>query len=151
MIEVRAQLTIDQPADRVWSFAAEIARHPDWMSVTSAESLQGTGTHVGDRGRERMRLGPWASYAELTVVAADPGRLIAWRPGKGSPFTGDLVLELERLGPSQTRATYGGSFSLRGLLRAVEPLFAGEAKHGMTKELRRLKDAVEARPMTSAG
>src|SRR6266851_8509203 len=90
MIEVRAQLTIHQPADRVWSFAAEIARHPDWMSVTSAESLQGTGTQVGDRGRERMRLGPWASYAELTVVAADPGRRIAWRPGRARPSPATL-------------------------------------------------------------
>lgn len=150
MIEVRAQVTIDRPADEVWSYAAEIARHPEWMSVMSAERLQGTGSQVGDRGRERMRLGPWTSDAEFTVVAADPGRRIAWRPGKGSPFSGDLVLELESLGPSQTRATYGGSFRLRGLLRAVEPLFAGEAKQGMAKELRRLKDAVEARPMTPA-
>jgi len=126
MIEVRAQVTIDRPADEIWSYAAEIARHPEWMSVRSAERLQGTGSQVGDRGR------------------------IAWRPGKGSPFTGDLVLELESLGPSQTRATYGGSFRLRGLPRAVEPLFAGEAKQGMAKELRRLKDAVEARPMTPA-
>jgi len=150
MIEVRAQVTIDRPADEIWSYAAEIARHPEWMSVRSAERLQGTGSQVGDRGRERMRLGPWTSEAEFTVVVADPGRRIAWRPGKGSPFTGDLVLELESLGPSQTRATYGGSFRLRGLLRAVEPLFAGEAKQGMAKELRRLKDAVEARPMTPA-
>jgi uncharacterized membrane protein len=89
MIEVRAQLTIDRPVDQVWSYAAEIARHPEWMTVTSAECLPGTGSQIGDRGRERIRFRSWASNAGLTVVAPDPGRRIAWRPGKGPPFTGD--------------------------------------------------------------
>ncbi|MEO8631904.1 MAG: SRPBCC family protein [Chloroflexota bacterium] len=150
VIKVRAELTIDRPADEIWSYAAEIARHPEWMSVMSAERLRGTGSQVGDRGRERMRMGPWASDAEFEVVAADPGRRITWRPGAGSPFTGDLTLELEPLGPEQTRATYGGSFRLRGVLRFVESLFAGEAKQGMAKELHRLKAAVEARPLTAS-
>lgn len=144
MIAIRAEELVDRSAEEVWAYAAEIARHPEWMNVKSAECLRGTGSAVGDRGRERMRMGPWASDAEFTVVVADRGRRIAWRPGKGSPFTGDLVLDLEAVGPSRTRATYGGSFSLRGLLRIVEPLFAGEAKEGMAKELRRLKEAVEA-------
>lgn len=150
MIRVQAQLTIGRPAGEIWSYAADIARHPEWMNVTNAERVQGTGERVGDRGRERMRMGPLARDAEFEVVAAEPGRKIAWRPGKGSPFSGDLILDLEPLGPSQTRATYGGSFALRGVLRLVEPLFAGEAKQGMAKELQQLKDAVEVRSATAA-
>jgi hypothetical protein len=68
MIEVRAQLTIDRPVDQVWSYAAEIARQ--WMTVTSAECLQGTGSQIG--GRERIRFRSWASNAGLTVVAPIP-------------------------------------------------------------------------------
>lgn len=151
MIQAKAELTIDRPAEEVWAYAAEIRRHPEWMTVMSAELLEGTGLRVGDRGRERMRLGPWTTNAEFTVVAAEPGRRISWRPGPGSPFTGDLTLELEPLGPSSTRATYGGSFSMRGWLRLLEPLLAGEARSGQAAELRKLKQAVESRSSPAAG
>jgi uncharacterized membrane protein len=146
MINLRAELTIDRPADEVWAYAADIGRHPQWMTVTTAESLQGTGSHVGDRGRERMRLGPFTREAEFTVVAAEPGHRIVWRAGGGAPFTGDLALELEALGPSTTRATYSGSFRVRGLLRLLEPLMASEAKQAPARELRKLKEALESMP-----
>ncbi len=146
MITARAELTINRPADEVWAYAADIGRHPQWMTVTTAESLQGTGSRVGDRGRERVRIGPFTRDAEFTVVAAEPGHRIVWRAGGGAPFTGDMTLELEALGPSTTRATYAGSFTVRGLLRLLEPLMAGEAKQNPKTELRRLKEALESMP-----
>jgi uncharacterized membrane protein len=146
MINARAELTIERPADEVWAYAADIGRLPQWMTVTTAEYLKGTGSQVGDRGRERMRFGPFARDAEFTVVVAEPGRRIVWRAGGGAPFSGDLALELESLGPSSTRATYGGSFTFRGLLRLLEPLMASEAKQGPATELRRLKEVLESMP-----
>lgn len=148
MITARSELTIDRPADEVWAYASDIARHPDWMTVTSAECLRGTGTQVGDRGRERMRLGPLTRDAEFTVVEAEPGRRIVWRAGVGAPFTGDLALDLEPLGPASTKAVYGGAFAFRGLLRFLEPLVAGETRDGPARELRRLKAALESRPVS---
>lgn len=144
MITVLVQDTIARPAEEVWSVAADTARHPKWMTVTSAELLRGTGSQVGDRGRERMQFGPLTYDAEFTVVEADPGRRIVWKAGAGAPFNGDLVLELEPLDASTTRASYGGSFEFRGLLRLLEPLMAGEAKKGPATELRRLKQLLES-------
>ncbi len=144
MIKTKVEETIAKPAEEIWNVAADIERHPRWMSVTTAERLVGTGAHIGDRGRERMKLGPFTYDAEFTVVEAQPGRRITWRAGAGAPFTGDLVLELELLGPSSTRATYSGSFTLRGLLRLLEPLMGAEASKGPAAELRRLKDLVES-------
>lgn len=150
MITARTELTIERPADEVWAYAADIGRHPEWMSVTSAECLQGTGTRVGDRGRERMRIGPLSRDADFTVVEAQPGRRIVWRAGGAAPFTGDLALDLEPLGPTSTKAVYGGAFAFRGLLRFLEPLFAGETREGPAKELRRLKAAIESMPAGAA-
>lgn len=146
MIQARAEATIERPAEDVWAYAADIARHVDWMTVSTAELLEGTGSQVGDRGRERIRLGPFVRDTEFTVIAADPGRRIVWRAGANSPFSGDLALELEPLGPTSTRATYGGTFTGRGLLRWLEPLLAGEIRQGPAKELLRLKEQVEGRP-----
>jgi uncharacterized protein YndB with AHSA1/START domain len=150
MITARTELTIERPADEVWSYAVDITRHPEWMNVTTAEVLRGTGAQVGDRGRERMRVGPLTRDADFTVVEAEPGRRIVWRAGGAAPFTGDLTLDLEPIGPMLTKAVYGGQFAFRGLLRFLEPLMAGEARQGPEKELRQLKAAVESMPANSA-
>jgi hypothetical protein len=113
------------------------------MNVEYAQVLKGTGAQVGDRGRERIRLGPVVRDAEFTVATAEPGRRISWRTGTGSPLHGELILELEPLDASTTRAVYGGSFGGHGLMRLFEPLVAGEVRAGVTSELERLKDAVE--------
>ena len=144
MITTRVETTIARPVNEVWTVAADTLRHPQWMTVETAERLHGDGSRTGDRGRERMRMGPFTYNAEFEVVAADPGQRIVWRAGAGSPFEGDLSLELEPLGPSMTRASYGLSFQMRGLLRLLEPLMKGEAQQGPTRELRRLKALVES-------
>lgn len=146
MIDAHAEATIERSADEIWSYAADIARHPQWMAVSTAEALAGRGDRVDDRGRERMRFGPITRDVEFTVVVAEPGRRVVWRPGEGAPIAGDLTLELEALGPSRTRATYGGHFEGRGILRWLQPLLSAEMRAGPAKELRRLKAAVESQP-----
>ena len=42
MINARAELTIERPADEVWAYAADIGRHPQWMTVTTAEPARQT-------------------------------------------------------------------------------------------------------------
>lgn len=150
MITARVETTIARPAGEVWEVAADILRHPQWMTVETAERLHGDGSHTGDRGRERVRMGPLAFNAEFEVVAADPGRRIVWRAGAGAPYDGDLSLELESLGPAMTRATYGGSAQMRGLLRLFEPLMKGEAQNGPATELRKLKELVESQAARTA-
>ena len=50
--------TIARPPAEVWAYAADILRHPDWMSVADARIVRGTGAEVGARGRERLLFGP---------------------------------------------------------------------------------------------
>ena len=47
------------------------------MTVTDARIVQGDGTQVGARGRERMRFGPFGWDVEFEVAEAEPGRRIA--------------------------------------------------------------------------
>ncbi len=143
MIEARAEAIIERSAEEIWSYAADIAQHPAWMNVGTAEALVGRGDRVGDRGREVLRLGPLNRAAEFTVVAAEPGKRITWRTGADAPLTGDLTLDLEPLGPASTRATYAGRFEPNGLLRWLAPIMSAEMKRGPAAELARLKAAVE--------
>lgn len=139
-----AQQTIARSAQEVWSYAADIARHAEWMTVTDPRIVSGDGTQPGARGRERMRFGPFAWDAEFEVVDATPGRRLAWRSVSGAPFDLVVTLDLEPLGPTSTKATYAADVRLRGPWRLLSPVVALEARSGPARELDRLKEQVEA-------
>lgn len=138
-----AEQTIARSAQDVWTYAADIVRHAEWMTVTDARIVSGHGTQQGARGRERMRFGPFGWDVEFEVVDAKPGRRIAWRSVSGAPFDLDVTLDLEPVGPVSTKATYGADIRLHGLWRLLSPMLAMEAKAGPARELQRLKTQVE--------
>lgn len=146
MIRFEAQQTIARSAHDVWTYAADILRHPEWMEVTDARVLDGEGTQASARYRERMRFGPFQWDVEGEVAEAEPGRRIVWRAVDGAPFQGDLALDLEPVGPALTRATYRSAIQLHGLWRSLTPFIAMEGSAGLARELQRLKERVEVAP-----
>lgn len=143
-MEFQAALTIGRPAIEVWTYAADIARHTEWMTVTDAHVTSGNGERAGSRGRETMTLGPLRVTADVEVAEAEPGRRLRWRTLPGAPFDLEVVLDLTPDGPGATRAAYRSTVRLRGLWRLAAPLIAMEGREGVKRELRRLKDRVEA-------
>jgi uncharacterized membrane protein len=144
-----AEQTIARSAQDVWTYASDIIRHEEWMTVTDARIVRGDGTRVGARGRERMRFGPFDWDVEFEVASADPGRRISWKSVSGAPFDLEVSLDLEPIGPASTKATYGADVRLHGLWRVLSPIVAMEATAGPTRELQRLKTQVEAAALTS--
>jgi uncharacterized membrane protein len=146
-----SEQVIERPAHDVWMYAADIVRHPDWMTVTDARIVQGDGTQVGARGRERVRFGPFGWDVEFEVAEAEPGRRIAWKSVTGAPFDLRVWLDLEPVGAASTKAAYGADIRLHGVWRLLSPMVAMEANAGPARELSRLKAQIEAAPaMTSA-
>ena len=135
--------TIDRSAEEIWTYAADIVRHAEWMTVTEARVISGEGTVVGTRGRERMRFGPFAWDVEFEVVEADPGRRIVWEAVAGAPFDLRVALDLETIAPGSTKATYGADIKLHGPWRLLAPIVAMEGRAGPDRELRQLKARVE--------
>ena len=145
MVPFRSEQTIDRSAMEVWEYAVDIDRHPTWMSVLDARIVQGRSTEVGTRAHESVKIGPRRSTVEFEVAEADPGRRLAYRVLSG-PMRGEVAMDLEATGPSSTRVVWAGSLGLSGLMRLVEPLFAGEIRAGEAAELARLKERLEAQP-----
>jgi uncharacterized membrane protein len=143
VITTRTEQVIDRPAADVWNYAADIVRHPDWMNVTHAALLRGTGLDVGSRGRERLAVGPFKWDVEFEVAEAIPGRRIVWRSMSGAPFDLEVGLDLEPAGATSTRATYVAAIQPHGIWRLLSPLLAMEGKAGPERELNRLKEIVE--------
>ena len=143
MIATTTTQIIERDAAEVWAYAADIIRHPEWMNVTNAALLHGTGSEAGARGRERLGLGPFKWDVELEVAEAVPGSRIVWRSVSGAPFDLEVSLDLESAGPTSTRATYGVAIQPHGIWRLLSPLLAAEGKAGAQRELQRLKENVE--------
>jgi uncharacterized membrane protein len=143
MIATKTEQVIERPAAEVWTYAAEIIHHPEWMSVRDATVLRGTGSEVGARGREGLALGPIHWNVEFEVAEAVAGRRIVWRSVSGAPFDLEVNLDLEPVGDSSTRATYGTTIQPHGIWRLLSPLMAAEGKTGPERELLRLKENLE--------
>jgi len=143
MIRSETEQTIARSAEDIWTYAADILRHPDWMGVTDAQILHGQGSEVGARGRERLMLGPFRWDVDFEVTEAVPGRRLVWQSVAGSPFHLEVALDLAPAGPNATRATYAAVIQMRGLWRLLMPLVAMEGKAGPERELKRLKENVE--------
>jgi uncharacterized membrane protein len=141
--------TIARSAEAVWTYAADVVRHPDWMTITDPRIIKGNGTQIGDRGRERMRFGPFGWDVEFEVAEATPGRRIVWKAVDGAPFDLAVSLDLEPVGPTSTRARYGAEVRLHGLWRLLGPMVAMEGKAGPERELKRLKAQVEEASSTT--
>ena len=151
MSRFEAETTIDRPAESVWSYAADILRHPDWMTVASAQVVRGAGTEVGSRGRERLILGPFKWDVEFEVAEAESGRRLVWRAIDDAHFADfEVGLALDRIGSGATHATYHGSVRLRGRWRLLAPLVSMEGSAGVRRELEALKLNVETAPAVAA-
>ena len=145
MITFHTEQTIERSAQDVWTYAADITRHPEWMSVLDGRLVSGRPTEVGARGLEHMKVGPRTFDVELEVSMSTPAQRIGWRMTGGSPFAGEVTLDLESLGPDRTKVVWSGSMQLTGLWRLIEPLIAAEAKAGEAAELLRMKEILEKR------
>jgi uncharacterized membrane protein len=150
MIRSEVKETIARAAEEVWTYAADIGRHPEWMSVTDATLLRGDGSDIASRGRERLVMGPFKWDVEFEVAEAVPGRRIVWRSVAGAPVDIEVALDLDPAGPTSTRATYGAAILPHGLWRLLTPVLAMEGKAGPERELRRLKENVEKRAAPAA-
>jgi uncharacterized membrane protein len=146
LITNETEATIDRSAQQAWAYAADILRHPDWMSVADARLIRGEGTKVGDRGRETLILGPFKWEIQFEVVEAVPGRRIVWRSVDDPRLDLEVGLDLEPAGDASTRATYHGAVKLHGRWRLLTPLMAVEASAGLRRELQRLKASLETAP-----
>lgn len=148
MSRFQADAMIDRPVDVVWSYAADITRHPEWMASSDARVLGGDGTAVGARGKERVHLGPVSMDIEFEVAEAEPGQQITWRAVDGRFHRYEFGLALEPGVGATSRATYHGDVALRGAWRVLGPLIALEGPSAIRRELQRLKERVESLPAT---
>ena len=120
MKELRSDIEISAPAERVWQILTDFAAYPDWNPFIPR--LAGA-AEVG--ARLEVRITPPDSRGMTfrpTVLAAEPNRELRWLGRLVMPglFDGEHSFRLEQRGPDRVQFIQGERFS--GLL---VPVFGG--------------------------
>src|SRR5438445_13018866 len=105
MLELRTEIEIDAPAERVWAVLLDFERFPDWnpfIRSIRGQALVGSRLEVllGASGTRPMRFRP-------TVKAVVPNRELRWlcRLGLHRLFDDEYIFKIETL--AQSRAVIG--------------------------------------------
>ena len=101
--ELRTEIAIDAPPDRVWSILMDFPSYPDWNPFI--RSIKG---EARPRGKLKARIQPSGGRAmtfKPTVLAAEPARELRWLGHLGFPgiFDGEHHLALVSLPEGGTR------------------------------------------------
>src|SRR5437879_11895479 len=141
MLELRTEIDVEAPAERVCAVLLDFERFPDWnpfIRSIRGQALVGSRLEVllGASGTRPMRFRP-------TVKAVVPNRELRWLGRLGLPrlFDGEHIFQIEPLGP--TRARFVQRERFRGIF---VPLLARslnrDARRGFEEMNRALRERV---------
>jgi hypothetical protein len=137
--EIRTEIEIDAPAERVWEVLTEFDAYPEWNPfITRLEGAGREGARLSvtirPPGRKAMTLGP-------TVKVLRPVSEFRWLGRLGIPgiFDGEHVHEVEALGADRSRYTQREHFS------GVLVPFTGKVLDATEAGFREMNTALKAR------
>jgi len=140
MLELRTEIEIDAPAERVWAVLTDFDRFPDWNPFIrrihgNAQVGSRLDVFLGASGTRGMQFRPIVT----TVV---PNRELRWLGRLGLPrlFDGEHIFQIEPLG--STRARFIQRERFRGLL---VPLMARSLNRDARRGFEEMNQALRAR------
>ena len=140
MLELRTDIEIDAPVERVWEVLTDFDRFPDWNPFIrrihgKAQVGSRLDVFLGASGTRGMRFRP-------TVTKVVPNRELRWLGRLGLPrlFDGEHIFQIEPLGP--TRARFIQRERFRGLL---VPLMARSLNRDARRGFEEMNHALQAR------
>jgi hypothetical protein len=146
MIRVERSIVLDRPVEEVGRFLGDIERQTEWTDMTEAKRLTEGPTRVGTQAIGAVSMGPFKLRWTYEVTAYDPLRGVTFRTVSKSALSMDGDYRVSAEGSGATRIDAVVDIRSRGLLRLLEPLFAGEIRRNESAELDRLKVLLEGEP-----
>jgi uncharacterized protein YndB with AHSA1/START domain len=145
-VDVRTEVVIAAPPDRVSAWAAEPAHAPEWYeNIRSVEEQTPPPLAIGSRAAfVASFLGRRLAYT-YEVVAWEPGERLVMRTAHG-PFPMETTYTWEPAGDGGTRMTLRNRGEPRGFAAVGAPVLAAAMRRANRKDLDRLKALLESRP-----
>jgi hypothetical protein len=144
-------ITIDRPADVVWSVVADSTRDRQWRRriVEMTPDRAGPLT-VGTRLREVRRVAGHEHVTDAVVVATGPGRAYRFA---GTGTDGRVVggRSVQPVGDRTSVFRYDVQVAAPKVPLVLRPVVRRWLTHSLRRDLRRLRRMLEAAPRPAAG
>ena len=100
--EINLTITIAVPRDKVWAYASDIARQPEWMhEMKRVEMLTPPPVQPGSRGRATVRIFGISTTDDVVITQFDPPSTFAIR--HEGRFVGEGLLQFTEIDGTSTR------------------------------------------------
>lgn len=146
-VDVVTELVIDRPVADVAAFAADPDNAPVWYeNIKSVEWQSPRPLSVGSRVAFVAHfLGRRLAYT-YEIAELEPGQRLVMRTSEG-PFPMETTYTWQALGQATTRMTLRNRGEPSGFSRLMSPLMEGAMRRANRKDLARLKQLLEERPL----
>ena len=139
MQEIKTEIEISAPPEKVWSIISDINKWQDWSPIINASSGSasiGSKLSITMMGKEEGTDGP--EYSPVITELSEPAYL-RWRAHMmaGFIFTNDKIIELQKT-DSGTKVIHTETF--KGLLA---PIFCGQMEKGVPPMLNSMNKALK--------
>jgi uncharacterized protein YndB with AHSA1/START domain len=144
-VDVRSEIVIARPRDRVAAYAADPSNAPEWyVNIKSVEWKTSPPLGVGSRiAFVAQFLGRRLAYT-YEIIQLVPGEKLVMRTAEG-PFPMETTYTWESHGEGRTRMTLRNRGEPQGFSKLVGPLMAAAMRRANRKDLLHLKALLEAR------
>lgn len=141
---MRMEILINAPLSRVWEYASDVQRQPEWMhEMKRVEMITPGPITVGSRGRATVRIFGISTTDDVVITRLEPPHAFGIRhEGK---FTGEGLLEFSAANERQTLIRW-----MEYLRPPLFPMLAGFLQRPILRrifqsDLRHLKEILEKR------
>jgi uncharacterized membrane protein len=144
MIDYQSDVVVNRPVEEVFRYLSDVSRYDHWTDMSGTHLISNGAFGLGSQIATTLQLGPSKQNLVFEVADYEENRTIGWKTTSNGNLKWDAVYSFEPQGANVTRVFSSGQISLKGLLRPLEAMMAGEIRSGEAKELVRLKELIEA-------
>ena len=142
MKSYQSEVKINRPPADVFPYLVEPAKQSVWSDVPMREVTKGP-FETGKKFEVTFGSGLVKAVLGIELVGVEQNRRMAWKSFSG-PIDWEGEYLLEESGSDGSSLSQHGTLTFHGLWRLIEPMVGAEISRGETKELERLKAAVES-------
>ena len=144
MAPITSSIEIARPAEVVFAYLDDLARHGEWQSDVEQVTVETDGpTRVGTRARDQRRVPGGTREIRYEIVEHDPPRRSRFR-GLDGPVRPEGVVTVSPLDSARSRVTIELELRGHGLGKLVAPLARRQARKSIPLDQQRLKQRLES-------
>jgi uncharacterized protein YndB with AHSA1/START domain len=144
MAPITTSIEINRPAEDVFAYMTDLARHREWQGdILETTVLTEGPTRVGSRARDRRRVPGTTRDLTYEITEFEPPRRVRFQ-GIDSPVRVQGEARVEPLDEGRSRVTLSLDFKGRGVGLLLAPMVRRQAARAVPVDYSRLKEQLES-------